>query len=170
MEVEGWVDFLSYCHLPKRILKEQTSNVVLWKFQNLWSNCWIHIPQTVNHSSPRLQNDTSWLQPERVKRVASDSRNSEVIHLFDLAKCFKRYKHWLKENAGILPCFTTSLPFSFPQPLSPLTAKSKHFKGNRFTKITILHVSQPVFTALQSLACAAGTYHFGYQREIWSGS
>lgn len=125
MEVEVWMNFLGYCHLPKRILKEQTPNVVLWKFQNLWSDCWVHIPQTANQSFPSLQNDTSWLQAQsEKKRVASDSRNSAVIHLFDLAKCFNRYELWLEENAGILPCFAISHPFSSLQPLSHLTAKS----------------------------------------------
>lgn len=125
MEVEVWMNFLGYCHLPKRILKEQTPNVVLWKFQNLWSDCWVHIAQTANQSFPSLQNDTSWLQAQsEKKRVASDSRNSAVIHLFDLAKRFNRYELWLKQNAGILPCFAISHPFSSLQPLSHLAAKS----------------------------------------------
>lgn len=99
------------------------------------------------------------------KRVASEARNSVVIHFFDLAKCFNRYEHRLK-NAGFLPCFATSHPFSSPQLLFLLAAKSKYVKGNRFTKITILHVSQPVFMVSRSIACALGTHHFGYQRDL----
>lgn len=121
----------------------------------------VNIPQTVNHSSSSLQNYTSWLQAQSEQRVASASKNSTVIHLFDLAKHFNRYKHGLKVNAGILPCFATSHPFSSPQPLFLLLQKVSTLKANRFTQITILCVSQTVFMVLQSIACALGTHHFG---------
>lgn len=39
-------------------------------------------------------------------------------------------------------------------------------QGSRFTKTTILHVTQQLITELQFIACSLGTYHFGYKREI----